>query len=630
MVQLERSRNTAQALCWVPPILKGVLSAIRFSLRVMDQQDRFRWFVLTGLRAALALVDLAAVFAIGFVATSVTFFLTSGSDPDRIVSFAGLNLPALNAQTLPLVAFAVLALFLSKAMVSIFLTKRAAFLIAKVEAKAARSMAEAVFFRDLGATRKLSREEITFAIQGGSPAAFPGLLNATNTLVTEGVLFIVVCLGFLLVDPWATLAAVLYFGGIAATIHFFVGSKMTKAGQISADSAVAANTAISNLLAVYRELFVLGKRGKFIDDIYEARIKASDSQATTFYLVGMPRYVIETALLIGIGLFVVWQGLSGDIFSSAGTLGVFLAGGFRLTGALLPLQSSLLTIKSIVPVARTAHDILDSSRGHLKPEEQFGANHTESDLVVDGPIGIELKGVSFYYENEDSPAIKNLTLSITPGSQVALIGPSGSGKSTIADLICGAITPSDGTILKSSSESFSMTSLRAGSTSYVPQRPGMVSGTILENVALGEDPEIVDRAKVLAVLKQAHLLTVVEALPDGIDTDLGKHRDSLSVGQIQRLGLARALYPNPGLLVVDETTSALDGDSEAQIQKALDELRGKVTLVVIAHRLNTIQFADQVFLINDGELKDKGKFKELVSRNPSLERMVDLMRVERD
>jgi ABC-type multidrug transport system fused ATPase/permease subunit len=596
----------------------------------MDQQDRFRWFVLTGLRAALALVDLAAVFAIGFVATSVTFFLTSGSDPDRIVSFAGLNLPALNAQTLPFVAFGVLALFLCKALVSIFLTKRAAFLIAKVEAKAARRMAEAVFFRDLGATRKLSREEITFAIQGGSPAAFPGLLNATNTLVTEGVLFIVVCLGFLLVDPLATLAAVLYFGGIAATIHFFVGSKMTKAGQISADSAVAANSAISNLLAVYRELFVLGKRGKFIDDIYEARIKAADSQATTFYLVGMPRYVIETALLIGIGLFVVGQGLSGDIFSSAGTLGVFLAGGFRLTGALLPLQSSLLTIKSIVPVARTAHDILDSSRGHLNPEEQIGANHTESDLVVDGPIGIELKGVSFYYENEDSPAIKNLTLSITPGSQVALIGPSGSGKSTIADLICGAITPSDGTILKSSSESFSMTSLRAGSTSYVPQRPGMVSGTILENVALGEDPEIVDRAKVLAVLKQAHLLTVVEALPDGIDTDLGKHRDSLSVGQIQRLGLARALYPNPGLLVVDETTSALDGDSEAQIQKALDELRGKVTLVVIAHRLNTIQFADQVFLINDGELKDKGKFKELVSRNPSLERMVDLMRVERD
>lgn len=613
-----------------PRRLLGVLRAIMSSLGFMSFGDRTRWFMLTGLRAALALVDLAAVFAIGLVATSVTFFLTSGSDPDRVIRFAGLDLPALNAQTLPIVAGAVLGLFLSKAFVSIVLTKKAAFLIAKVEAKAARRIAEVIFSRDLGATRSLSREEISFAIQGGSPAAFPGIMNATNTLVSETVLFIVICLGFLFVDPMATLAAVVYFGIVAATIHFFIGSKMTRAGQVSADSTVHANTSISNLLAVYRELFVLGKRDKFISEIYEARIRAADSQATTYYLVGMPRYVIETALLVGIGFFVLAQGMNGDIFSSAGTLGVFLAGGFRLTGALLPLQSSLLTIKSTIPVAQTAYAILERSQLTDTNELESEKVSHNSEKQTSGPVGLQINEVTFNYENEELAAVQNLNLSIAPGRQVAFIGPSGSGKSTIADLICGVITPGSGTILRSLPQEPTVWKHNLGATSYVPQRPGMVSGTILENVALGEAAENVDRARVLEALNQAHLSSIIEALPNGIDTDLGKHRDSLSVGQIQRLGLARALYPKPGLLVVDETTSALDGESEAQIQRVLDELRGAVTVIVIAHRLNTIQFADEVFLVTEGQLKDSGTFRELLSRNPSLERMVDLMKVDRE
>ena len=600
------------------------------SLRFMESRDRLSWFLLTGLRAALALVDLVAVFAIGFVATSVTTFLTSGSDPDRVISFAGFNLPALNSQSLPLVAIGILALFLLKALVSIMLTRKAAFLIARTEATAAKRIAQIVFSRDLGAMRSLSREEITFAIQGGSPAAFPGLLNATNTLVTEGFLFLVICVGFLLVDPWATLAAVIYFGAVAMTIHFFVGSKMTRAGEVAATSTVLANTAISDLQAVFRELLVLGKRRKYIDDLYSARIQAADSQATTYYLVGMPRYIIETALLVGLGLFVLAQGFSGDILSSSATLGVFLAGGFRLTGALLPLQSSLLNVKSIIPVARTAHKILVQGQASLIWDLDLDRDLSRNSKKGLEAVGLEMKGTSFFYEQSELPAVKDVSLVVQPGSQVALIGPSGSGKSTIADLICGVINPSSGEIVRFSPSARKDDIENLGVTSYVPQRPGMVSGTILENVALGELPEEVNRARVIAVLEQSHLASVVGALPNGIDTDLGKHRDSLSVGQIQRLGLARALYPNPGLLVVDETTSALDGDSEAEIQKALDELRGKVTVVLIAHRLNTIQFSDEVFLMSEGSLKDSGTFKELLSRNPSLDRIVDLMKVDRE
>jgi ATP-binding cassette subfamily C protein len=158
----------------------------------------------------------------------------------------------------------------------------------------------------------------------------------------------------------------------------------------------------------------------------------------------------------------------------------------------------------------------------------------------------------------------------------------------------------------------------------------MVSGTIAENVALGESPIEINRESVMAALDAANLTEIISNLPEGIDTPLGKLQDGLSGGQMQRIGLARALYIQPSLLVMDEATSALDAQSEGEIRKALDAMKGKVTLVIIAHRLNTIQHVDEVFYLEQGQVKDSGKFQELVSRNPSIARTVSLMKVEQD
>lgn len=596
----------------------------------MSPKERRLWIILTGLRASLALADLVAVMAIGVVSLSTTLFLTSGSDPNRVIQFAGINIPAVTAQTLPVVAGLVLFLFVSKAFVAIVLTKKAALLVARVEASAAKRMAEICFLGDLSNSRKLSREEVSFAIQAGSPAAFQGVLNTLNTVAAEATLFVVILGGFLAVDPIATAAAIVYFGLVALTVHQFVGPKMSAAGKITAKSSIDANTSISNILSVFRELSVLGKRQKFIDDVYDARIFAANSQATMHYLGGMPRYIIETALLLGIGIFVAVQTVSGDVLSSAGTLGVFLAGGLRLTAAILPLQNSILTMKSVVPVANTALEILREGARNAEPvyggSGRLGKVDAES-----GPIGVHLSSVDFRYPYAPSLTIKDLSFTIEPGSQVALIGPSGAGKSTIADLLCGVIFPTSGLVsLFSRLAPSDGVSSAHGRVSYVPQRPGLVSGTISENVALGVTPVEVDTAKVLEVLELVGLSGVVRDLKDGINSDLGKNKDNLSVGQFQRLGLARALYTDPGLLIVDESTSALDGESESEIQSVIDNMKGKVTVVIIAHRLNTIQHADTVFLIEDGNLVDSGSFLQLLSRNPSIERIVELTEVKRN
>ena len=607
-----------------------MLKAVNASLAFMTRKERSKWYLLVVIRSTLSVFDLAGILAIGFVVTSTAVFLTEGSSPDRVLEFAGFELPAVTAQTLPLAAGAILAIFLLKAFLSVLITKKVAFFVATIEARSARFIAEKLFGGDLDEARLSSREETSYAIQVGSPAAFNGVLNAASTVFAEATLFILICLGFLLIDPIATFAAVLYFAVVALLIQYFIGTLMKRAGAKAVQGTIKANTAVGDLISVFRELSVLGLRHKYIDRIYSARVDAAESEATKTYLSGMPRYIVEASLLLGVAAFILVQTSTGDVVTSAATVGVFLSGGFRLTAAILPLQAALLSISGILPSASKAHEILANYSANSKDKDNAKHNPQPLPVIMSAtPLGVTFEKVSFQYAISDGPAIHNATFKIEPGEQVALIGPSGAGKSTIADLMCGVLTPLNGTIEVLQQDLLSTPKSR-NSVSYVPQKPGVVTGTVADNVALGFEPGEFDESRVWDALESANLKQVIEALPKGIYSDLGNHQDGLSGGQIQRLGLARALYSNPGLLVMDEATSALDAQSEAEIARALNQMRGKVTVVLIAHRLNTVQHADKVFLIDQGKVLDSGTFKELLGRNPSLERLVQLMKVDED
>lgn len=585
------------------------------------------WLAMVTLRSTLALLDIAGIMAIGYLATSTVALISGGSEAEPNFELLGFSIPAVKIETIPVIAALILTLFLTKAVLSIALTRWAAFFVANVEARAAKTISEIRFGGNLIGVRQYSLEEMMYAVQGGTANAFSGLLNSVNTLVSEGVLFIVViALGFFFVDSTATVSAILYFGLIAFLVQFFIGSLMSRAQEVNYNSSIKVATSVNDLLSVFRELSVSGKRDKYISEIHKAKIEFANSYAKTFYLGGMPRYIIEAALLVGLALFFLSQLLSGDISNSAGKVGIFIAGGFRLTAALLPLQSSLLAIKSAIPGAQIAHDILQGVRSEPKAAVA-PPDSGQLDIAVGKPIGVVFEGVSFSYPNSLSPALSNLSFTIEPGSQTALMGPSGAGKSTIADILCLLLSPTSGRVYRKTDSSDNLVE-NGGRVSYVPQKPGMVSGTILQNVALGDDVGTVDRSEVIAALEAAHLGSLILDLPQGIDTLLGKLKDSLSGGQMQRLGLARAIYSRPSLLVMDEATSALDAESEAEIQKTLEEMRGRVTVVVIAHRLNTIQHADKVILLQEGKVQDSGTFKELIARNPSVEKGVELMKID--
>ena len=602
-----------------------MLKSIKSSLSFLTGFEKLVWFSLVVVRSALAFLDILAIAAIGYLATSLGAIASGEVSPK--IEFAGIALPSVTSQTTPILAATIIGLFVSKSLLNIALTGWAVFFVAKIESKASKRISEIRFNGNLLDAREYSLEEMMYAVTSGTANAFNTLLNGVNNIFSEGVLFfLLIVMGFLFVDPTATLVGLLYFGIIAIAIQFFIGPVTLRAQSANYHSSIQLTTSISNLIAVFRELTVSGKKGKYVGDIHSAKTKATNSAAKTAFIATLPRHIIEAALILGLALFFLAQVSAGDIATSAGKIGVFLAGAFRLTTALLPLQASFLSIKAALPPAKIAQDILEGLP-ELVERESRNLNTSEQIAQIETPIGAVFENVTFSYPDSSSPALLNLNFTIEPGSQTALMGPSGAGKSTIADMLCLLLSPTAGRVFQITNSSEREISI-GGRVSYVHQKPGMISGTILENVALGVEPEDVDREEVVSALQAAHLGNLIKQLPQGIDTSLGKLKDSLSGGQMQRLGLARAIYSRPNLLVMDEATSALDAESESEIQRTLEEMRGRVTVVIIAHRLNTIQHADKVILLEDGKVKDSGTFKELIARNPSVEKVVDLMRID--
>ena len=220
----------------------------------------------------------------------------------------------------------------------------------------------------------------------------------------------------------------------------------------------------------------------------------------------------------------------------------------------------------------------------------------------------------------------NITkLEIATGSINAIVGPSGAGKSTLIDVMLGILEPQSGSVTISGTPPSSAIQKWPGAIAYVPQNAWINEASIAENIALGVPKKEINRARVLEVLDSAMLLELVESLPDNIDTLIGERGVGLSGGQLQRLGIARALYLNPKLIVFDEATSALDGVTENEISKAFSNMRESATVIIIAHRLSTIQGVDKLIYLEDGEVKASGTFDEVRKAVPEFHKQAGLM-----
>jgi ABC-type multidrug transport system fused ATPase/permease subunit len=597
-----------------------MIAAARSALSFLTTRERMVYVVIVAARALVGFLDVFGILLVGVVAAlGATSLVGGGGD-----SFLGFTLPDLDAAGLLWLVVFVLIVFLVKAVIAIVLSRALTAFIARIEARNADILTAHLLGGSLENVKRMSKADFQFAITESTKWTFTGVLNNVASIFVEGFLLLLVAVAFLVVNPVVAVFALGYFALIVVGMQAGIARILKRAGEDAAASTIETVGSVSDTIDTFREISVLGRHQLYLDRLSASRTRLARSGATLAFLGGLPRYVVETALILGVVVFVGQQLLAGELATGLATLGVFLGGAVRIMGAILPLQTAVAALKVNTEQSSRARALLQEVRD-AAPVADPGEPAPEPGPGVDGPLGVGIHDLVYRYPGEASAALDGISIDIEPGGFVALVGPSGAGKSTLVEVILGLAIPTAGTVSIGGRAPLELRASAPGAVSYVPQRPGLVSGSIAENVALGIEPEHIDRDRVLEVLRFAHLDEFVATLPDGIDTTVGKQADAFSGGQIQRIGLARALYVQPSLLVLDEATSGLDAGTESVISESLQKLRGQTTLVVVAHRLSTVQHADTVFVVERGKVTASGDFPTVRRTVPMVADYVKLM-----
>jgi ABC-type multidrug transport system fused ATPase/permease subunit len=385
---------------------------------------------------------------------------------------------------------------------------------------------------------------------------------------------------------------------------------------------IISNEKIIEVFASYRESVVRNRRDYYAREIGKLRFALANVSAENHFMPYVSKYVIETTVLFGAVLIGATQFVLQDPAHAVATLSVFLASGSRIAPAVLRLQQGSIAIRSALGQAQPTLQLIDE----LGDAPLIENVDDQVDTVHEGfEPKVQISEVSFTYPNKLSPAISNVTLTIPSGASVAFVGPSGAGKTTIVDVLLGVLIPDAGSVTISGLPPQLTVARWPGAVSYVPQDVVIAAGTVRENVALGFPPESATEELVMSAIKVAHLDDFIANLPLGLDTQVGERGAKISGGQRQRLGIARAMFTRPHLLVLDEATSSLDGETEASISEAIHELRGSTTVVLIAHRLSTVRNVDIVVYLDQGTIVAKGTFDEVRKEVPDFDRQARLM-----
>lgn len=603
-----------------------MITGFRRSISLLSGRQRVIFFSLLGARLVNNSLDILGLMAVGLLAAMVS----SGLDEQGSATFLGITLEIESDRTYVSIVVAIALFFVSKSLIGVLLLRAISLFLAKIESIVAIEIATFLYSGGLSRLQRFSRGDISFAINDSPKVAISGLLMSGSAIVTESALFLSVFVVFLIVDSFTALIIGAYFISLMVIFQIGINNRLRRSGRLISGSTIGLENSIQDMTSTFREISVFSKNYFFLEKFGVHRREYATTVALLSFLRGLPRFFVETSLMVGVLALVGFQFLWGNLSEGLVTTGVFLAGGFRMMTALLPVQTAVADMKSFGPQATLAQSLLAEAR-ELRPEPDCTTTDLPGPLDIDqGNVGfpVAVREVTFEHSDSRSPALMNVSIEIPPGKFVAIVGPSGAGKTTLADLILGVNIPDCGQIRVAKTDPVKLRKIRPGSISYVPQNPGLVIGTIAENIAFGEPNESIDELRVWTALKKAELRDFVEKLPNGINTHLGKQADALSGGQRQRMGLARALYPNPRLLVLDEATSALDASIEANISQTIQKLGSSTTVIVIAHRLSTIQRADLVYVIENGSISAQGTFSEVRKRAPIVEEYVRLMGIE--
>ena len=428
------------------------------------------------------------------------------------------------------------------------------------------------------------------------------------TILTEGLVALALFSVLVAVEPLGTVCVVGVLLGATFVFQKYFDQKLQRWGTLRQIQKGAIIQTIQQGLSAVKDVQVLGREEWFVNEHREHQALDANLLRRINTVQVIPRLWLEVMAIAGlVGLVVIMLATRKDIDSIIPTVGLFAATSFKV----LPSINKLVNSRQALKVSRSTIETIHHDLGlpvSISPKD-YDLNFRFEKVTVDR--------LEFKYEQAEKSVLSNIYLSVVAGEAVGFVGQSGSGKSTLIDLMLGLLSPQSGSVLINGQDISQVKSAWQKSIGYIPQTIFLMDDSLRRNIAIGIADNEIDEVAVREALKSAQLEDFVASLPEGLDTVVGERGVRLSGGQRQRIGIARALYHRPSVLVLDEATSSLDTETEHEVMKAVQALQGDKTVIIVAHRLSTVEYCDRLYRLDAGRIVDEGTFDEVMNRSQS-------------
>ena len=602
----------------LPSEVKYVLTR---SLSLLQGKDRTKIKFILFLQIFLGLLDLTGIAIIGLIGAIAVNGISAIDQKGalgEVLDF--LQLSQFDFQTqVALLGLGAACFLVSRTLLSVFFQKRILYFLSYKSSQLSGSLFERFMARPITSIQSKPSQDSLFALTAGVNTIMIGIIGALISLISDLAVLFILFSGLFIFNTIIAVNTLVFFGIVGLILYKALGNKAKKLGNLNTELQIQSNKEILEIFIGFRELFVRNAIYPYSQRVIQTRRSLSSSTAELAFLPFVSKYVIESSVVLGTLIICAVQFLLQDAVNAVATLAVFLAAGTRIAPAVLRMQQGAMLIKANIGSAKPTLDLIDELTNVAPIALNVELQEQEFDPTV------TLTSVCYSYKSGSGFQIKDVSLSIPCGSHTAFVGPSGAGKSTLVDLILGIIEPTSGKVEISRVSPRNAVAGWPLSISYLPQEVCLIEGSVLDNLHFGLSADQFSSVRAWEVLDAVGLGDFLKTEGHGLETSIGERGTRFSGGQRQRLGIARALFSNPSILVLDEATSALDGQTEALLTEAIQRLRGKVTLITVAHRLSTVLSADQVVYLDNGQIIESGTFEEVRRNVPNFDAQANLL-----
>jgi ATP-binding cassette, subfamily B, bacterial PglK len=569
-------------------------------------EDRFKVFGLFLLFLGISFLDLAGIGLIGPYISIIFDSQALDGSLGSIVDVVGL--PKERDALLITMGLTLFLIFLFKAISAIWINYRIIqfsnnqqIRLRSLLMQSYQKLTYAEYLQRNSSEYIYSMQELV--VQYSNQVIVPGLRTLSDGIVA---LMILMFLAWQNITAFILLIGI--FGVAIVGYDYLFRGRVSLYGKKSNKAATLMTQGIYESIEGFKEIRILGHEKFFFDNVKSEAVKYSESQSKSQVIATAPRYLMELLLISFIvTLVIVTLVLNQGVETLLPTLGVFGVAALRLVPSANGLSSSLIYLR----FGRNAVSRLYADLRRLK-KSQLNLKVGSDKPIVENFRNLSLNHVNFTYPGSKKEVLKNISITINSGQSIGLIGKSGSGKTTLIDMLLGLLEPSDGSISYNGKKlSKSLIEWR-NQVAYLPQQVFLMDNTLRRNIALGMKDLEIDDKRINKAIRQANLEDFVNQLPEGIETVLGERGVRLSGGQRQRIALARAFYHERKILVMDESTSSLDSETEYEIVEEIRRLSGDKTMIVIAHRITTLRHCDIIYELKDGCIINVGSYQEII------------------